>query len=84
MVSVIKNGKLILPDRIVEDHYLIIEGGIIKKIAPEYDPAGNEEWIDAEHQYVSPGFFDTHIHGAGHAVWEMPDAEAFRGICSRL
>jgi N-acetylglucosamine-6-phosphate deacetylase len=82
--KVIKNGKIILPDGIVEGHYLVIEDGVIKHIAVEYEPTGNEEWIDAENQYVSPGFFDTHIHGAGHAVWEMPDTEAFRGICSFL
>ncbi len=81
---IIKNGKIILPDRVVENGCVVMENGIIREIAEQYEPRGEEKWIDAEGNYVSPGFFDTHIHGAGHAVWEMPDEEAFRGICNFL
>lgn len=81
---IIKNGKIILPDRVVENGCVVMENGIIREIAEQYAPRGEEKWIDVEGNYVSPGFFDTHIHGAGHAVWEMPDEEAFRGICNFL
>ena len=82
--TIIKNGKIILPDKVVEDQYLIIENNIIKEISPQYDEKKNYEIIDAENNYISPGFFDTHIHGAGAGVFETPEEESFVALCNYL
>ncbi|MEN8229644.1 MAG: N-acetylglucosamine-6-phosphate deacetylase [Bacteroidota bacterium] len=84
MNAIIKNGKIIVPDRIIEDHYLIIEEGRIKEISTEFDENKNYDIIDAHQNYVSPGLFDTHIHGAGSGSFETPDKDLFTGLCNFL
>lgn len=57
----IKNCKIIYYDKIEEGSVLIKDG----KIA-EINPINStEEEFDAEGLYLSPGFIDVHIHGAG-------------------
>ncbi len=82
MNTVIKNGKIILSDRVVENQFLIIEDGIVKDISDSYDEKKGYDIIDAEDNYVSPGFFDTHIHGAGDGVFETATGESFENICN--
>jgi N-acetylglucosamine-6-phosphate deacetylase len=58
----IKNCNIIYLNRI-EQGSLLIENGKIKEINPlTYN---NEDILDADGLYVSPGFIDVHIHGAG-------------------
>ena len=56
----IKNGIIILKDRIIEDKILLLSDKIegIADTLPE-----NCEVIDAEGGYITPGFIDLHIHG---------------------
>ena len=64
--KIITNGKLILPDSILEDGYIIIENGKIAAIDKGLPTLNDsDEIIDAAHQYISPGFIDLHTHGAG-------------------
>ena len=58
---VIKNCKIIYQDKI-EEGSILIKDGKIEKINPE-DFKG--EVLDAKGLYLSPGFIDVHIHGAG-------------------
>jgi N-acetylglucosamine-6-phosphate deacetylase len=60
-VTAITNARLVLPDRVVEESSLLIEGGRIKQIA--FDSVRSGEF-DAEGATVFPGFIDVHIHGA--------------------
>ena len=60
------NGKLILPDRILEGKAIVFD----RKIEAIVDPSelgrfGELETIDAQGRYVSPGLVDVHIHGCG-------------------
>lgn len=58
---IIKNCKIIFKDKIEEGSVLIRNG----KIA-EINPANmDDEILDAKGLYLSPGFIDVHIHGAG-------------------
>lgn len=58
----IKNCKIIYLDKI-ENGSILIQKGRIKEINPtNYD---YENVLDANGLYVSPGFIDVHIHGAG-------------------
>jgi len=58
----IKNCKIIYKDEI-ELGSILIENGKISKINPSkiYD----EDIVEGEGLYLSPGFIDIHIHGAG-------------------
>jgi len=56
----ITNGKVITAEKIVSaDVY--VEGGVIVAVTSEALPF--DEVIDAEGNYISPGFIDTHVHG---------------------
>ena len=63
MKSCIRNGRLVLRDRIAEGLSLYIEDGRIVALTKESLPV--DEVIDAKGQYVSPGFIDMHLHGGG-------------------
>lgn len=69
-------GNLILPDRVVENGILVIEGEIIKEVR-ENRPAGDissrgiKALDDYTGRWVSPGLMDVHLHGAlGHEVMD--------------
>ncbi|MBS5987122.1 N-acetylglucosamine-6-phosphate deacetylase [Clostridium sp.] len=58
----IKNCNIIYLDKI-EKGSILVENGKIKEINPSN--VNDTEVIDAEGLYLSPGFIDVHIHGAG-------------------
>lgn len=58
----IKNCKIIFHDRI-ENGSVLIENNKIKSINPV--DTVDTDIIDGEGLYLSPGFIDVHIHGAG-------------------
>jgi len=58
----IKNCKIIYIDKI-EEGSILIKSGKIEEINPK--SFGDEEIIDGNGCYLSPGFIDVHIHGAG-------------------
>lgn len=62
----IKNGAVVLPRALLKDTEIFIRSGKIVSITPrgvKNTPRGVTV-IDAGGAYVSPGFIDTHIHGA--------------------
>jgi N-acetylglucosamine-6-phosphate deacetylase len=59
----IKNGKLIFHDGILETSILVDEK--IIAIGKEADKQADCEVLDAKGCYVSPGFIDIHCHGGG-------------------
>lgn len=60
---IIKNCRIIYKDRI-EQGCVSINEGRIEKINPEFHD-DDENILDAHGLYLSPGFIDVHIHGAG-------------------
>ena len=67
---IITNGKIILPDKPVEEGTVICEDGKIAAILKKTDTFPQQrsietETIDAKGNYVSPGFIDIHTHGGG-------------------
>lgn len=77
---IIKNGKIVLPDKILEGFDLVVENGKIIDICEQWQgkrPAATI--IDAKGNYVSPGFIDLHVHGGGEGDFldgTMEDIEA--------
>ena len=69
MITRIKNGRVVLTDSIV-DAYVYIEDGKILDVTAEELSFDDE--IDAEGNFVSPGFIDIHVHGG--AGYEFVDA----------
>ena len=58
----ITNGKLVTPDRVIDNGELLIEQGIIKHIGSCSSHIGKvaDTVIDADGGYIMPGFIDTH------------------------
>lgn len=61
-MKAIINGKIILKDRIIENHALVFSS-VIEGIIPKENVSSDWEIIDAEGGYVAPGLIDLHIHG---------------------
>ena len=61
-MKAIVNGRIILKDRILDGHALLISN-VIEGIVPSDKVPENAEKIDAKGGYVAPGLIDLHIHG---------------------
>ena len=60
---VLAGGDIVLPDRILTNGSLVIDGGRITAIeAGRATPAGAST-IDVQDSYLVPGFVDVHVHG---------------------
>lgn len=73
-MKAIVNAKVVLPDRLVEDGVILMEGDRIQAVGSAKDiplPADCEK-IDAKGQVAGPGFVDIHCH-AGGAYWAYDD-----------
>ena len=81
---VLAGGDLVLPDRILTNASLIIDGTRIAAIEPQarVDTPG-ATIVDASDCYVVPGFVDVHVHGVeGHDT--LDGGPAIAEIASRL
>lgn len=68
MRFLIINGNVITPEAIVYDASVLCEDGIIMDIIPVAKPEIlADKIIDAQQNYISPGFIDMHVHGGGGA-----------------
>lgn len=64
LMTAIKNGKFILPDE--RGNFFVAENKILtfdEKILEIGDSTDAEKIIDAENNFVAPGFINIHIHG---------------------
>jgi len=59
------NGRLVTPFRIIENGSLLIEDGRIVEVRKGDIDFPGAQLIDAQNNYVSPGFIDMHTHGGG-------------------
>ena len=60
MSTVLKNARVVLPDREVDADVLVVDG----RIAAIGDSLDGAEQIDLAGATLLPGFIDVHIHGA--------------------
>lgn len=77
---IIKNARLILPDKIAEEAYIICEEGKISQTGT--GPVNGIDAtvvIDAKGNYISAGFIDMHTHGAGGYDFMDNTTEAYIG-----
>ena len=61
---VLAGGDLVLPDRILTDASLILDGSRIASVEPKPHVApGGADVVDCRDCYIVPGFIDVHVHG---------------------
>jgi N-acetylglucosamine-6-phosphate deacetylase len=60
------NGKLITPFQEINDGCVLIKGDVIERVGKtaEIEIPEGSKIIDVKGMYISPGFIDTHLHGA--------------------
>ena len=51
-------------ERILADHAVVVEGGVIRSVGPtaEFEPREGQRVIDAAGAYLVPGLTDAHVH----------------------
>ena len=64
---IIDNGKIILPDNILEGYAVVCDSGKIARLplSSELTLMDNDRVIDAHGKYISPGFIEIHTPGGG-------------------
>lgn len=77
---VIENGRLVLPDQIVEGAALVLRGGVIESIMPQGSRVEGATGLDAGGRLVTPGLIDIHIHGACGRSFNEADLAAYEVI----
>ena len=75
-VTVFTNATLVMPDRLVPQASLAVDGGRIADVG-----AARAGAIDLEGMYLAPGFVDLHVHGGDGADFMDGTADAFRTVC---
>ena len=62
----ISNVKIVLTDKILINHEVLVSEGIIREILPSGE-IHVDTIIDGKGNYLCPGFIDLHIHEIGRA-----------------
>lgn len=71
----IGNGRIVLPQEVLEQGSLLVENGRIAAVN-EPCPEGAEV-VDAKGGYILPGFIDIHVHGGGDSDFMDNEVSAF-------
>jgi N-acetylglucosamine-6-phosphate deacetylase len=81
---VLAGGDIVLPNRVIPNASLIIDGNRIAAIDPRasIDPEGARV-IKIDQSYVVPGFIDVHVHGVA-GIDTLDDGDAVASIAARL
>src|SRR5262245_53024030 len=69
-------GTVILPDRLLPDGHIVVEGERIATVGGGRPPGA----VDLD-GYLAPGFVDLHVHGGAGADFMDGTDEAFRTVC---
>jgi len=80
----IRNGKVILPDRIVEDGVLIFDTAVRGIVSLQEAEGLCNEIYDAKGAFVTPGFVDVHTHAYFGKDVSDGDAEGIRTMAEKI
>lgn len=73
----ISNGTVLTPFRAIKNGTVVVEEGKIIGVHEGNIDVPEAKEIDAQGQYISPGFIDIHVHGGGGADFMDGTEEAF-------
>jgi N-acetylglucosamine-6-phosphate deacetylase len=74
------NGRVVLPDRIVEGQAVVIADGVIDGLADPDSLGSDIARVDVGGRLIAPGLIDIHIHGAVGFTFNEPTEAAFGAI----
>src|SRR4029450_3833469 len=75
------NATVVLPDRLLPGGALNVEGGRLTAVGRLDDlPRWSGATIDANGDFVAPGFVDLHVHGGDNADFMDGTAQAFETV----
>jgi N-acetylglucosamine-6-phosphate deacetylase len=74
------NGRIVLPQRVIEGQALLVEDGRIAGLVAPAKLAGNVARIDVSGRLITPGLVDIHTHGAQGYTFNDASAAAFETI----
>ncbi|HEX8297356.1 MAG TPA: N-acetylglucosamine-6-phosphate deacetylase [Chthoniobacteraceae bacterium] len=77
----LRNARLILPDRLTQGHLRISAGKISALLTGDAVLLPEEEVLDLSGKFLAPGFIDLHLHGALRRDTMEANADAFAAIC---
>jgi N-acetylglucosamine-6-phosphate deacetylase len=70
---VITGGRVTVPDRVLDDGWVAIAGGVIAEVGTGAPPEAKHVHVDGA--LVVPGFIDTHCHGGGGGSFSSGDPD---------
>ncbi|MFN2169250.1 MAG: hypothetical protein ACK2U9_23695, partial [Anaerolineae bacterium] len=76
------NGRIVLPDAVVEGQVVLVENGVIAGVCLPDEVGGDVDRLDVAGRLIAPGLIDIHTHGALGHTFNEPTAEAF-GVITR-
>lgn len=84
-MPLLRHARLVLPDGVVEDGWLSVEGDRIAALGGPADAgdgaAGTQDGgdhVDLHGAYIVPGFVDMHVHGGGGGAFSSGEIEQAR------
>lgn len=82
--TMLKNGSVVLADRLLENASVRIDDGLIESIIEDGNAVPADHEIDAVGLQLSPGSIDVHIHGAVGVDVNAADADGLIEIAKFL
>lgn len=76
------NGRIVLPEAVVRNQAIVIEGDKIVAVVNEGALSADIERVDVGGRYITPGLIDLHTHGARGHTFNEPTLDAFETICA--
>lgn len=81
MKTLIFNARMVLPNKVMNDAWLVAVDSVIDDYGIGTPPEGSfDTEVDGKRHYLSPGFVDTHVHGGGGYDFRDGTQEAVLGV----
>jgi N-acetylglucosamine-6-phosphate deacetylase len=84
MRRIFVNGRVLLGDALVEDHFVLVEGERIEAIGLDADqPPADATVVNLRGQLLLPGFIDIQVNGGGGILFnDSPTVEGIRTMAA--
>ena len=81
VITALINGRIFTADKLLYQHALLIENGLIVDIVPNHSLPAADHTYDLNGGLLAPGFIDVHVNGgAGELLNHKPSVKALRII----